>query len=212
MLFRLKHGVDPFELNPGARAVPEFDALTDKQFFFVCLVADVDRDNPLYTLPEIQKRTKAASLAGYGMEGARPDKNARNLIGAKVVSVESAIRVYRENQFDEDQANLAAVDRQILEIRNFLEKDKWELSKGNMKDYQQGLQSASKLGQDLPKLVETKRELEKIIKAKNQVNIGIQTNTAADITEEEQSQLDDPDEQTSTLDIVMAKKATNAID
>lgn len=218
MLFRLKHGVDSFELNPGARAIPEFDCLTDKQFFFVCLVADVDRDNPLYTLPEVTKRTKAASLAGYGMEGNRPDKNARNLIGGKVASVEAAIKVYRENQFDEDKANLAAIDRQILEIRAFLEKDKELMAtdektkKIDLKSYQQLLQAAGKLGPDLRKLTEEKRELEKVIKAKSPVNIGIQTNTAADITDDEQQQLDNPDEQVSTLDIVMAKERTNATD
>src|SRR5690606_28613191 len=104
---------DFFELNPGAKAIEEFNKCSSRQMFFVCLVADRDYDSPLRTLPERTRREKAVVIAGYPREGNRPDKNARNLINGKVESVEAAITKYYEIQFDEDKAMLHAINAQI---------------------------------------------------------------------------------------------------
>jgi len=207
MLFRLKHGVDPFELNPGARAVKEFDELTPKQFMFVCLVADVDHDNPLHTLPEIDKRTKAAAIAGYGLEDAkRPDKNARNMIGGKIASVETAITKYRELQFDPDKAQHQALRKQINEIRFFLESDKDALAKKDPKQYLSMLTTAAKLAQELPSLMEAEKALDKMLKAKLPASIDVKTYTAADLTDEDLG--DEGEDSLNLIDHVMKKDGT----
>lgn len=206
MLFRLKSGADPFELNPGAKAVAEFAELTDKQFFFVCLVADVDLDNPLNPLGGKDRRTKAASIAGYGMEGNRPDKNARNLISGNVKSVEKAIAKHIELQPDRDKRALMAVRRQIEETQEFLEKDKEKSALGDAKLHAHLLKEASKLSQELPELLKVEKELVKSIKSKDTVNLGVETFTAADITEQDQKEMDDSDEPMSTIDIYMSKQ------
>lgn len=206
MRFRLKSGVDPFELNPGARAIKEFDDLTPMQFFFVCLVADVDLDNPLYSLPDKDRRVKATQIAGYGMEGTRPDKNARTLISGKVADVEAAILKHRELQPDDDKQALAAVEKQLYEARAFLEMDKQKASGGDGKVHAKLIQDSIKIAQELPKLLQVKQGLVKVIMAKDSVQLGVQTYTAADITEQEASQMEDGDEPMSTIDVFMAKK------
>lgn len=207
MLFRLKHDVDPFELNPGAKAIKEFAGLTDKQFFFVCLVADVDHDNPLHTLPEKQRREKAASVSGYGMEGKRPDKNARNAINKKVESIEVAIVEYRKLQFDEDKSILEALNHQITEVREFAAMDKMKATKNNVKEAMALAKDAQKLSENLVGLLTERKKIQGIIKAKEPSNLGIRTNTAADITEKESEELEeDGDESKSLIDVVMAKE------
>jgi hypothetical protein len=86
MLYKIIHDKDTFELNPEIKAIAEFADLTDRQFRFVALVAD--RRTPLRTLPDKQRREKATMICGYGMEGNRPDKNARTLIAGQLEKVD----------------------------------------------------------------------------------------------------------------------------
>lgn len=129
MLFRVHSGLatgekDFFELNPGAEAIEEIRRCTSRQAFFVCLVADRDWDSPFRTLDEETRRTRAAKTAGWGMEGDRPDKNARNLIAGKIDDVELAIKWYRENQYDEEREMLDAIDAQIKDCIRLMKMDK----------------------------------------------------------------------------------------
>jgi hypothetical protein len=120
-----------FRENPGAEAISEFLALSPKQMFAVCLIADRDYDSPLRTLSDKERRTKAVKIAGYPMEtdGKRPDKNARNIIEGKVESMEIAIAKYIEIQYDEDAAVLAAMNNQIREAIDIMNLDKREACK-----------------------------------------------------------------------------------
>jgi hypothetical protein len=218
MLFRLVSGKDPFELNPGLRAIPQFNKLTDRQMFFVCLVADTDRDNPIVTQPERQRRERAAMIAGYPMEadGKRPDKNARDIINGKINSVEDAIVEYKRNQFDEDKANEAALNQQIQEIRECMATNKRKqaevVEKKTAKDGTKTerkytdeaqvfdlVEKAAKLGKGLPDLIEARDKLRAKLKAKDPVKLEIITHTAADLPAEDE----DGDEAESTIDRVM---------
>jgi hypothetical protein len=118
-----------FEMNPGALAIEEFGRCSTRQMFFVCLVADRDYDSPLRTLPERTRRERAVVIAGYPLEGDRPDKNARNLINKNVENVEKAISKYRELQYDEDRAMLDAINTQIQETLDAISSDKQEAAK-----------------------------------------------------------------------------------
>ena len=171
MLYRLKSDKDTLELNPGARAIAEFDALTGMQFFFVCLVADTDRDNPIKSFPEKERRAKAATIAGYGMEGNRPDKNARNLINGKVESVEKAIAKYRELQYDEDEVSLEAVNTQVSEVRKIMSEDKEKLAQGDPELKYKLIEKATNIGKKLPDLLEARRKLLEILDRKNLSNM-----------------------------------------
>lgn len=163
MLFKLINGKDFFELNPGARAIEEFNACTSRQMWFVALTADVDWDNPLRTLPEEERRYHAAMTAGYKMEGNRPDKNAREIIAGKSKTAEAAIRKYLEIQYDEENANLAAMNRQIQEVREILTFDKIKAcTEGNVVDLERVTklaQDAVKLGTNLAALIEQRDAL-----------------------------------------------------
>jgi len=177
MLYKLVDQKDCFELNPELLAIPEFVKLTDKQFRVVALVAD--RLSPLRTLPEKQRREKACMIAGYGREGTRPDKNARTIIAGGVESIEKAITVYREYQYDENQATLDTVNAQIHEIKTYLQSDKSE-----SKDYGKALEQAAKLGERLPGLVEAKQKLESLLHISTEQRPELTTYTSADVPQE----------------------------
>lgn len=206
MQYKLVSGKDPFELNPGLRAIAKFNELTDRQMFFVILVADTDWDNPLRTFPEKQRREKAAIAAGYLMEadGKRPDKNARDIINGKLDKVEKAIAEYRNLHFDEDEANLAAINQQIQEARELMQMDK---EKAANKDYEKAFvlaEKAMKLGQSIHKLVETRDATLARIKEKKPILIDTLTNTAADVAPDGP---EDGDSEESTIDKYMSRVA-----
>jgi len=205
MLFKLIHDKDTHELNPGAQAIKELAELTNGQFFFVCLVADTDYDNPLRTLPEKARREKAARIAGYtGVEkDGRPDKNVRNLINGKVEAVEKAITWYREHQFDEDKAALAAINRQITEAREMMEMDKMKMANKDPELAFKLTEKAMKFGAGINALYAERKELEQRIKLKEPVQMNIITNTSADLAGV--PELDEEGEEMSTIDRVNAK-------
>ncbi len=224
MLYKINSEQDIFELNPGLRAIKEYNALTPRQMLFVCLVSDVDFDNPLRSLPEMERREKAAKVAGYptDTDGKRLDKNGRNLVHGKVESVEAAIAEYRNLQFDEDKANLQAIENQIEEIRwmmNLKKEDAAKITKTKKNketkeeetttyvDYDLAFnlaEKSAKLGASLAKLVETKKELKAKVQAKEPIKFEVSTYTAGDIAQ--QYQEEETDSSLSTIDQFMATR------
>lgn len=232
MLFRVKSelknsaidGREFFDLNPGAEAIEEFNRCTSRQMFFVCLVADRDQDSPLRTLPELERRTKAAEIAGWPLEdGKRLDKNGRNLVAGKVESVETAIAKYRELQYDENEDMLQAVNAQIQEAIYMMKANKEELctvvSKKTYKSKDgspstveetkrvdgkmlvQMIKDSMKLGAELAELKQTREKLIAMIPKTNTVMSDLTTYTSNDFKPEELG-----DTEQSTVDIFMAKK------
>lgn len=207
-----------FDLNPGASAITEFDCLTTRQMFFVCLVADRDSDSPLRTLPETPRRTKAAIIVGYPLEdGVRLDKNGRNVVAGKVESIEIAIKKYRELQYDESEALEQALDAQVQEVIYMMTVDKEELctilttttnkktgdvtteKKIDGKMMVALIRESMKLGAGLPELKEARDKIRSMRPKVDSPISDIMTYTAGDLSHE------DPNTEESTIDRVMQK-------
>ncbi len=209
---------DFFDMNPGARAIKEFNDCTSRQMFFVCLVADTAWDSPLRSLPEPERRKQATQVAGWGMEDDRPDKNARNLIAGKVLSVEEAIKAYRKNQYDEDKAMWEATDAQIKEIITMMSRDKQEACKIVKTKYNDKTKEtvtteyvdqvmasklaleATKLGVQLPVLKEARQKLAENVRVSVPID-DVLLHTGDDLDGDGVG-----DAEMSLLDIHMAKK------
>lgn len=183
MLYKLRDGVDCFELNPELMAIPEFAKLTDRQFRVVALVAD--RRSPLRTLPERQRREKSCMIAGYGMEGTRPDKNARTIIAGGVPSIEAAIEKYREYQHDENQATLDSTNTLIQTNKDFINavNSRTEEEKKD-KQYGKDVELANKFANQLPSLIEAKQKLEALLQVSTDHKPELTTYTSADVPDE----------------------------
>lgn len=177
MLYKVIDGQDIFDLNNELLAIPEFKNLTHRQMTFVCLVAD--RKSPLRTLPEKERREKAARIAGWPTEGTRLDRNGRDVVAGKVPTIEAAIAKYNELQYDEDQVTLDTINHQIHEIRDYLKSDKNEA-----KDKGKALEQAAKLGKQLPELVEAKHRLEELLQITSDYKPQVTTYTSLDVPEE----------------------------
>lgn len=227
MLFKINEslkeaeGREFFEMNEGAQAIAEFNSRSSRQMFFVCLVADRDFDSPLRTLPEPQRRLKAAEIVGYPTEdGKRLDKNGRNIVNGKVQGVEEAIAKYREIQYDPDKAEIDAIDAQIQEAITMMTADKMllctkEIVKSNDKTKESTkttyvdaeaafklADTAMKLGARLVELKKAKNDLLALIPKGDTVLPEVITYTANDLDMEEMSS----DGTQSTIDAFMAKK------
>lgn len=214
-----------FEMNPGSKAIEQFNKCTSRQMFFVCLVADRDPDSPLRSLPEIKRRTKAAEVAGWPMDsdGKRLDKNGRNLVNGNVQTVEDAIREYRAMQYDEQRDMLDATDTQIQEAIYMMKTPKEDFCKITEKKTNkntgeviettridgklliQMIKDAMKLGAGLAELKETKEKLVAVLPKTNTVIGDVVTYTSNDMTPDEVV-----DTEQSTIDIVMAKEREKA--
>jgi hypothetical protein len=192
MLYKIVHDKEVFDLNPELLAIEGFARLTDRQFRYVALYAD--RLSPLKTLPDKERRERAAKIAGYKLEpdGKRLAKDGREVISGKVESIEKAIALYRELQFDENQDTLDTVNAQIQEIKNYLKSDK-----STAKDHGKALEIAAKLSERLPGLVETKQKLETLLQITTVYKPEVITGTSMDLENEEGS-IDS--EELSTID------------
>lgn len=202
MLYKLRDTVSIFEDNPELLAIPEFakllttnpaakDETKDRRMRFVALVAD--RRSPLRTLPERQRREKAAQIAGFPMEGNRVDRNGRDAILGNNEAIEKAIAKYKEYQFDENEETLKTVESQIQEIKDYLKSDKT-----GAKDYGKALEQAAKLGEKLPSLVEAKQKLESLLNISSEQKPEITTYTVADFNDLPE---EEGDTQLSTIDM-----------
>lgn len=176
MIYKLIAGKDPFELNEGLRAIKAYTRLSPREMFFVLLVADPSKDNPVKTLTGKQRRERAAIIAEFLLEpdGKRLDKNGRNTVDGKIEKVEQAIEEFKRNHYNEHQRNKEALKKQIGEIRDFLESDKQNDPKM--------LKLAVELGVKLPDLESALDKLEAMEPENNRFE-GT-TYTSADIPEE----------------------------
>lgn len=207
MQYKLKHGEDPFESNPGLHAIAEFECLTPRQMFFVILVADSSFDNPLKTFPDRIKREKAAKICGWPQDtnGRELDRNGRDVVNGKIESVEKAIEKFRYLTFDEDKENLRAVEQQIAEARDFMQKIK--KVKDDPKLEADLIDKGLKIGTSIEKLMESKKNLIKTIQLKEPVKIeGVSTFTAVDLAPVEGEEVKPKDEELSTIDRYMQTK------
>jgi hypothetical protein len=126
VIYKLVQGKDVFELNPGLMAVREFAMCESRQMFFVCLVEDPSRDNPVGTLTGRERREQAARIAGYLFEkdGKRLDKNGRMAVAGQAPTIERAIEKFRELHYNDRHVSREATKKQIQEIQAFLASDK----------------------------------------------------------------------------------------
>jgi hypothetical protein len=213
MLYKIRQDQSVKELNPELDSIPEFADLTDRQMVYVIFVAD--RRSPLKTLPDKAKKEKATQLAGWGMEGTRPDKNARTVISGGVPAIEKAILKYRELQWDENQDTLDTINAQIQEIKDYMKSDKSiplvvkdkvvldsagkEIRMTNPKN----LEIAAKLGEKLPSLIEAKQKLESILQISQDQKPEITTYSSLDLPEVE------GEENVSTIDLFWQNQSKN---
>lgn len=195
MLYKIKEGVNTFDENDGLHAIPEFAKLDDpivnknfpeardRRIKFVILYSD--RHSPLRTLPDKQRREKAAQISGYKMEGNRLDRNGRAVVNGEVEAVETAILKYLELQFDENQDSLDSTNKLIRTNREFINhvNNRKDEEKKN-RQYGKDLELANKLAKQLPELIEAKQKLESVL----QVVIGnkpeITTFSSADLPDQ----------------------------
>ena len=124
MLFKVHHNKSFKELNKEVLAIPQLANLTDQQLVFVALVSDYE--SPLRTLPDKQRRTKAAELAGYALEkdGKRLSKFARSVVDGQNKGVEEGILAYKDIQYDEKAEALLVLDKQIQDAIDSGKEDK----------------------------------------------------------------------------------------
>jgi hypothetical protein len=182
MLYKIRENVSIFEDNPELSAIPEFAKLTDRQMKFVCLFAD--RRSPLRTLPEKQRREKAAQIVGYPMEGSRLDRNGRDAVSGKVASIERAIEKYREYQHDENQATLDSTNTLIQTNKDFINSVNSRTDEEKKdKQYGKDLELANKFANQLPSLVESKQKLEALLNISIEQRPDITTYTSSDVEE-----------------------------
>ncbi len=201
MLFKVKTGIDIFELNPELLLIEEFSKLDNRQMTTVALYADYE--SPFKTKNDSEKRELAAKTAGYELEpdGKRLDKNGRNFIYGKTVTLERAVSKYREIQYDENKAILEAYDQQIQDIIALMTYDKSALLESNPKLAVEFAEKAAKLSQQLPLIKEAKIKIQQILNMSRDNAPDIKTNTALDLPEE-----DDNGDTLSTIDKVMSKQ------
>lgn len=140
--------------NPEFALLPELDRLTERQLRYVMLV-DWFR-SPLRLMDIEARKLKAAVMSGYKLErdGTRLDMNGRNLIAGKVGNVEAARRVFHEIQYDEEREAFNALNNQIRDTIQFLNKKDKTLHE---------LEKASKMAKELPILMEARKKLLEII-------------------------------------------------
>jgi hypothetical protein len=199
MLFKIKDGVDIFELNPELKFFPEFAKLSSMQMTTVALYADYD--GPLRTKPEKDRRELAAKLGGYAMESdnKRLAVNGRNFVSGETKSMEEAINKHREIQHDETKVMIYAYDQQIHETIQLMTMDKMEAAKNDHKLAFELAEKAAKLSVKLPEIKKAKKEIQDLMNLKD--NSPELTNyISSESLPEENGVL-------STIDQVMAAKA-----
>jgi hypothetical protein len=191
MLYKIIHDQNVFDLNPEIHAIPEFSKLLtttanvkeedrDRRMKFTILVAD--RRSPLRTLPDKERREKAAKIVGCKMEGNRLDRNARDWVDGNNESIEKAILKYRELQKDENAVALDSKEALIqsnLDFINDINKRTPEQKKD--KQYGKDLELANKLAKQLPELYEAKQKLEEVLGKTSENKPELTTYTNLDI-------------------------------
>lgn len=196
MLYKIRQETSVFQDNPELYAIPEFAKLDssnmptlkpgdlgDRRMRFVMLVAD--RRSPLRTLPEKDRREKAAMISGFPMEGKRLDKNGRDAVNRNVPTIEAAIEKYREYQHDENQATLDSTNTLIQTNKDFINavNSRTEEEKKD-KQYGKDVELANKFANQLPSLIEAKQKLEALLQVSTDHKPELTTYTSADVSDE----------------------------
>lgn len=204
MYYKLVSGKDIFELNPGLRAVPSFNEMTDMQMKYICLVCDPSNDNPVRTLQGRARREKAAALAGYKLEpdGKRLAKQARDIVDGKNKYIEVGISNFKALHYDERTDTYESVVNQIGQIRDFL--------KSNMDNNPTKLKQALKLGVELPELIEAKQKLEVILNVNQSMKPELDDYSPmiTELPPQDESTASSSDQELSTLDRFMQNRRT----
>lgn len=205
MLTKIVHGKDVFELNDWLKAFPEFMNLLPMQMTAVALFADYD--SPLRTKPDKERRELAAKIGGYPLEadGKRLNKNAREFVDGKRVTLEAAIEKYKEIQYDETKDILEAYNKQIQEIIALMIMDKTELVKDDPKLAMDLAEKAGKLSKLLPEIKESKNKIQELMNVKEQPpELGVYV--TADSLPESQEGLSMVDQMASEFDKIRQQK------
>lgn len=135
-------------------AVPEFERLSERQMRYVMLVDWFG--SPLRFMRLEDRKHRAAVMAGYKFEsdGTRLDKNARNVLAGKDLSIEAARGVMQNIQYSSEGAIKGAIDNQIDEIVNFFNKpDKTAVE----------MEKAVKMMTQLPAILETRKKIMELL-------------------------------------------------
>jgi hypothetical protein len=165
MIYKIHWEKNIFEENPGLLAVEKFAKLEDRHMRFVCLVCDPSYDNPVRTLPEKQRREKAAILVGYPLEdGKRLNRNARDLVAGNKSTVEAAIEEFKNLHFDEKQDTLETTKSLIETNKNYIKEVNNTKEDKKGKDYGKDLERANKFQKELPALIEAQQKIEELLK------------------------------------------------
>lgn len=208
MQFKIKDGVDIFELNPWLQAFPEFTKLEGFQMKTVALYADYD--SPLRTKPDKERRELAAKIGGYGMEAdnKRLNKNGRSFVAGETKSLEEAIAKYREIQYDETQDIFDAYNQQIQEIIQLMKTAKMKESESknvNLDDLKLAMElaeKATKLSVKLPEIKKAKKEIQDLMNVKDKEPELQGYVTPSDIPQDDKNTL-------SELDLYMQRQMEN---
>jgi hypothetical protein len=149
-----------FEDNPEFLSIEEFARLTERQMRYVMLVDWYG--SPLRLMKPEDRRYRAAVMAGYKLEkdGKRLDMNGRNLIDGKVQSVEAARKVLTSIQYDAERDLLSAIDNQIRQIVDFLNKPEKNV---------QEIDKATQMLNKLPSILENRKKIVEILNFRDQI-------------------------------------------
>jgi len=151
---------DVFQDNPEFLAIPEFERLTERQMRYIMLVDWYG--SPLRLLKSEDRKFRAALMAGYKLEkdGKRLDMNGRNLIDGKVGNIEAARKVMALIQYDNEREIVKAMDSQIEQIIDFLNK----LNKSA-----QELDKATQMMSKLPTILENRKKIIEILNFRDEI-------------------------------------------
>ncbi len=179
MLFKVKASSNTFELNPGLKAISEFERLTERQMTYVILSADYK--SPFRKLTPDARKQQAALAAGYEMEadGKRLKTTGRNLVNGQTGTVEAAIKRYRDLQYDEDYETLISLNALLTQIRELnMKPDKTAVELDKAVTLNVG---------KLDKLLETKRKVEELLDMREDepAELTTATNQVPQTTQEE---------------------------
>jgi hypothetical protein len=155
MLFKVEHGKDVFKLNPEALAIEEFKNMTPKMF--TCLILFADYKSPFRQKPIDIRFKLAAMQSGYKIDSSHHtqiEKRARELFAGDNKYWEAGYKKYMEIQHNEDLEMLEIVEAQLNNIRTVLKTTSDDVDE---------LKKRSKLLEDLPTLLETKRRVARLL-------------------------------------------------
>lgn len=174
MLF--KYSDNLFVDNPELKFIPELSGLTESQIKFIIIVADYG--SPYRRMPAIERRKRAATMAGYVTPGGHGElnKEGKSLLDGKVKEVEDAIKKYKEIQGWSELELLEGIDSQLEQFKTLMKKK----TKSDKET-----EIVLKVMKELPKILENRKEILEMVEV---------------VSEEEKAEDNKQDVAMSTLD------------